>query len=248
MNMLNLGDTGSELMCDFTLEEQNAAVEAQGITPSTNPNFIPVLGKSVNYIVAFVLINDDNEVLLMQEARESCKGKWYLPAGRMERGERVIEAAVREVQEETGLIVGVTTLLNVETAGGSWFRFVVTGDVVGGELKTIDQADGESLQAKWIGNVEEYPLRSKDIVSLISYGRQFKNTIAPNLWPRTLLPLPKPHIKNYLRLICTIKRRSTNRFQILYSEMDHSHFPTVEIHPERNLYSTLMKFMKEVGY
>lgn len=227
--------------CDFSLDEQNALSEAKGITVSTKTN-TPLVGKTVNYIVAFVLVNDEDEVLMMQESRESCRGKWYLPAGRMEEGESIEQAAQREVLEETGLVVDVTTLLTVETAGGSWFRFVVTGNQVGGELKCT--ADSESLQAQWIRNVEELPLRSQDVLGLISYAREYKGNYSVNIWPRDMLPSTKSHTKNYLRLICTIKRRANNRFQLLYSERDESHFPIMEIHPERNLFSTLIKFMK----
>lgn len=63
-------------ICDFTLEEQNSALESQGITPNVDPNFKPVLGENVTYIVAAVIINEDNEVLMMQEAKQSCAGKW----------------------------------------------------------------------------------------------------------------------------------------------------------------------------
>lgn len=68
-------DADSEI-CDFSLEEQNAALESQGIAPSVNPNYKPVLGETVTYIVAAVIINDHNEVLMMQEAKQSCAGKW----------------------------------------------------------------------------------------------------------------------------------------------------------------------------
>ena len=63
--------------------------------------------------------------------RSSCAGQWYLPAGRMEAGETIAEAARREVLEETGLEFEPTTLLMVETAGGAWYRFVTTGTVTG---------------------------------------------------------------------------------------------------------------------
>lgn len=69
-------DEPTNELCDFTLEEQNAAAEAQGVQPSALPNFVPILGKTVTYIVACVLINDHDEVLMMQEAKESCAGKW----------------------------------------------------------------------------------------------------------------------------------------------------------------------------
>ena len=86
----------------------------------------------------------------MQEAKSSCAGQWYLPAGRMEPGEDITEAARREVLEETGLEIDLTTLLLVETAAGSWYRFVVTGSVTGGKLKTPADADSESLQVRVI--------------------------------------------------------------------------------------------------
>lgn len=166
-----LPDEDTAAMCDFTLEQQNAAVEAQGVQSSAPADYVPILGKTVTYIVATVLINADDEVLMMQEAKESCAGKWYLPAGRMELGETIVQAAEREVLEETGLRVAITTLLAVECAGGSWYRFVCTGRVMSGELKTPTRADAESLQAKWIDNLGDLNLRSNDILSLVELGR-----------------------------------------------------------------------------
>ena len=73
-----LDELTSEL-CDFTLEEQNAAIEAQGVKPSAASDYVPLLDKCVTYVVAVVIVNDKNEVLMMQEAKKSCAGKWYLP-------------------------------------------------------------------------------------------------------------------------------------------------------------------------
>ena len=45
-------------------------------------------------------------ILLIQRAREPFKGQWALPGGFMEENERLEETARRELQEETGIIVG----------------------------------------------------------------------------------------------------------------------------------------------
>ena len=62
---------------------------------------------------------------------------------------------------------------SVESAAGSWYRFVVTGTVVGGKLKTPADADSESLQAKWIDDLSELTLRASDVLPLIERGRQY---------------------------------------------------------------------------
>lgn len=240
-------DEDTNALCDFSIEEQNAAIEAQGIQPSAS-DFVPVLGKTVTYIVACILINENNEVLMIQEAKQSCAGKWYLPAGRMENGETIVDAAKREVLEETGLEISVTTLLGVECAGGSWYRFILTGEVLGGELKTPQKADRESLQAKWILDLNQLSLRANDILPIIELGRNFRNRNASDgvLWHKNILPTLKSHAKNFLRVVAVIKKRSNNKINVLVSEKNSYHFPTVEIHPARSIHATLRKFMVEL--
>lgn len=239
---LGLDGDGNDF-CDFTIADQNSVAESQGITPTTPSNFKPVLGGNVTYVVACVIINDSNEVLMMQEAKESCAGKWYLPAGRMEKGETVVEATKREVLEETGLICDLRTLLSVETAAGMWYRFVLTGSVVGGELKTPSKADKESLQAKWISDLQEISLRSNDILHLIERAKLYK---LGSPWHKDILPAPTPHTKDLLRLIVVIKKRNTNRLHVLLSEKEAIHFPVCEINPAKSVHSTLRRFMVEM--
>jgi 8-oxo-dGTP pyrophosphatase MutT (NUDIX family) len=58
-----------------------------------------------------VVVRDEKGRVLL-ERRSDC-GWWGLPGGRIEPGESAIEAAVREVKEETGLTIRVIRLLGV---------------------------------------------------------------------------------------------------------------------------------------
>jgi len=120
--------------CDFSLEEQNEIAVSKGQAPSAPPDFIPKLKQSVCYVVMAVIFNEKNEILMIQEAKSTCAGQWYLPAGRVEPNENLTDAFKREVLEETGLLAEPSTLLMVESAAGSWYRFVLAGNVVGNTI------------------------------------------------------------------------------------------------------------------
>jgi 8-oxo-dGTP pyrophosphatase MutT (NUDIX family) len=62
---------------------------------------------------AFAVVRDDaSRVLLVRRVDD---GLWELPGGRVEPGESVVEAAEREVAEESGVTVKVTRLAGVYT-------------------------------------------------------------------------------------------------------------------------------------
>ncbi len=64
---------------------------------------------------AAVVVRRDREVLLCRRSIEPYAGLWALPAGYQEVDETIETAAVREVREETGLIVQLTGLVDVFT-------------------------------------------------------------------------------------------------------------------------------------
>ena len=57
--------------------------------------------------VGAVVFDESGRLLLVKRANPPAQGKWSLPGGRLEPGERASQGVVREVLEETGLTVSV---------------------------------------------------------------------------------------------------------------------------------------------
>src|SRR4051812_14736140 len=102
--------------------------------------------------VGAIIFNDRGEILLQ---RSSDDGKWYTPGGAIDPHEQPADAVVREVEEETGLIVKPVRIISVETSpivtypNGHQVQYVGTSflcEVLGGTLQVNDD---ESLELKF---------------------------------------------------------------------------------------------------
>ncbi len=98
------------------------------------------------FLAADVIIRHGRGVVLVKRKNEPYRGKWALPGGFVEYGEKVEHAAVREAMEETGLKVKLKKLVGVYSAPGRDPR----GHVVsvcflarraGGKLRAASDAD-----------------------------------------------------------------------------------------------------------
>ncbi|XP_015997107.1 8-oxo-dGDP phosphatase NUDT18 isoform X2 [Rousettus aegyptiacus] len=170
------------------LEGRGLRVQSCDSEPTGEPPAPVRLRRNVCYVVLAVCLNEQDEVLLIQEAKRECHGSWYLPAGRMEPGETIVEALQREVKEEAGLHCEPLTLLSVEERGPSWIRFVFLARPTGGVLKTSKEADAESLQAGWYPRTSlPTPLRAHDILHLMELAAQYcKQARHPLVLPQEL--------------------------------------------------------------
>lgn len=81
-------------------------------------------------VTAIIVVNQRKEILLIKRAIEPLMGYWNLPGGRIERGERPKDTAIRELREETGIVatsikeLGVTTL-NIPERSAIEINFLV---------------------------------------------------------------------------------------------------------------------------
>jgi ADP-ribose pyrophosphatase YjhB (NUDIX family) len=106
--------------------------------------------------VAAVLI-EDGRLLLVKRGHPPAAGKWSLPGGAVEPGERLAEAARRELREETGLDaepLGVVWVLNnvvLDEAGRVKYHYLIV-DVLfdSGSVRGELRAGGDALEARWI--------------------------------------------------------------------------------------------------
>jgi len=55
------------------------------------------------FVITGALIARNGKILLIQENHEPDKGKWNIPAGKLDLGEDPFQAVAREVFEESGL-------------------------------------------------------------------------------------------------------------------------------------------------
>ncbi|NUS00445.1 MAG: NUDIX domain-containing protein [Kribbellaceae bacterium] len=72
-----------------------------------------------------VILDDTGAVLLV---RRSDDDTWVMPAGGLELGESIWEALVREVSEETGLLVEAATPIALYTGRQYWFTNAFGGE------------------------------------------------------------------------------------------------------------------------
>ncbi|HEX7360487.1 MAG TPA: NUDIX hydrolase [Bryobacteraceae bacterium] len=100
------------------------------------------------------LILNDGRVLLVERGKEPLRGWWSLPGGGVELGERLEDALIREVYEETNLRVETGPIATVferlmpDASGACEYHYVLIDfycRVTGGELR----AGSDSSRAEW---------------------------------------------------------------------------------------------------
>lgn len=96
----------------------------------------------------------DDALLLVRRSQAPAFGLWSVPGGRVERGETLAEAVVREVAEETGIETVCGPLLGWVERIGDDHHFVILDFVVTALEPRPPVAGGDASEAAWVPVVE----------------------------------------------------------------------------------------------
>ncbi|GAB3583741.1 NUDIX domain-containing protein [Amycolatopsis endophytica] len=95
--------------------------------------------------VGGILHDQEGRLLLVRRANDPGRGLWSIPGGRVEPGETDSAALVREMREETGLLVRPEALVG-HVVRGRYAIYDYTCTIEGGSLRAGDDA----AEARWI--------------------------------------------------------------------------------------------------
>jgi len=119
-----------------------------------------------------VIVRLGRRFLLIQEAKH--EQRWYFPAGRIEPGETILEAARRETLEEAGIPIEAEGFLRIEHSvlpnGLARVRFLILAHPAD-DTPPKSQPDEESLRAMWVTRdaLDQLSLRSSEVRQVIDY-------------------------------------------------------------------------------
>ncbi len=104
------------------------------------------------------VVVEEGRVLLVRRGKEPLKGHWTLPGGALELGETLLQGVMREVREETGLMVEPVELVELlerihRFEDRIQFHYVIADylcRVTGGALQAASDADA----VRWVARSE----------------------------------------------------------------------------------------------
>ncbi len=121
--------------CGHALEERIAFGKTRGVCSNCGYTHFEDPKVAVG-----VVVEKDGGIVLGRRNHDPKMGCWSFPSGFVDAGEVPEDAAVREVEEETGVLVQLDRLLGVYSRAGERVIFVAyAGHAIGGKLEAGEE-------------------------------------------------------------------------------------------------------------
>ena len=141
-------------------------------------------------LTVLCLIHDGERYLLQDRVSKDWKG-YTLPGGHVEPGESIVDAVIREMKEETGLMIRSPRLCGIKQfplkdgdyANGRYLVFLYETSAFEGELVSSDEGAMHWVEKKEINNVNlvEDFLDLIDVMMNENYS-EFQYTVEDGNW------------------------------------------------------------------
>jgi mutator protein MutT len=143
-----------------------------------NQHQSPARSRPIAATIAVVIRNE--QVLLVRRANPPDAGKWGFPGGKIEQGETLAQAALRELKEETGISADILRVFTATDAfeqdkNGQIQRHFILIAVLCRWKHGEPVAGDDALEARWlpIGNLETSGLElSLDVAEVAQQAAQ----------------------------------------------------------------------------
>jgi mRNA-decapping enzyme subunit 2 len=144
-----------------------------------------------------ICVNKDGEVALVKGRTSN---KWSFPKGHRERGETALDCALRELEEETGLLLNTKYVSSHNLKGGEYFIFAIEDD----KTPILCPHDTREIsEAAW------WPLTSLPLLDSnvdVSIFRTLMKKMTPETSTLDFIDSPRAH-----RSVATIKYNMANK-------------------------------------
>jgi 8-oxo-dGTP diphosphatase len=121
--------------------------------------------------VGAVVVDRGGRVLLVQRGREPAAGTWSVPGGRVEPGESLEAAVIRELREETGLAGRVVASLGCETVTSGGLTYSVYEHLLVPVDDGPPHAGDDAADVRWASRQDLVSLAvTAEIVTVLERG------------------------------------------------------------------------------
>ena len=113
--------------------------------------------------VSTIIADSERRILFVREAKAVHRGLWNFPGGHVEMGEHPVQAAIREVMEETSLDVSIARVIGIYSGISpniQTIRFVFEAASYNGVATPGD----EILEVRWMSSEEILQKEDRELV------------------------------------------------------------------------------------